>query len=135
MLNVQLIQYSLEIAVFSFVYSALLTEQGQVLAGWKAFLYRITHLKTTELKKQYGNHWQENYNQTLNKNVFGIRIPVFDLDFLYKPLIDCERCVAGQIALWSFFFIGEGIFSHLVFITTTIFLTALIKALWQRIGY
>lgn len=43
-------------------------------------------------------------------------------DWLLKPLVDCESCVAGQIALWSFpFLFPYDPIHHIIFIINSIF--------------
>jgi hypothetical protein len=52
--------------------------------------------------------------------------------YILKPILTCEYCVSGQIALWTFFFFDYNIFSHLAYITSAIFVTHLIKTLeWK----
>jgi hypothetical protein len=67
-------------------------------------------------------------------------------DWLFKPLIGCYKCVAGQMALWSFFVVNfseymniKSIFeltvlygNHLFFITLTILLSCLVQRI-QRL--
>lgn len=70
---------------------------------------------------------------TRNEMVFGtVRIYAEALlpEWLYKPLIGCSYCVSGQIALWSYFFMDSyNFFEHLVFISFSIFIVALINKL------
>lgn len=43
-------------------------------------------------------------------------------EWILKPLVDCEYCVAGQIALWSFpFLFAYDPIHHIVFIINSIF--------------
>lgn len=63
--------------------------------------------------------------------------------WLFKPIIDCYKCVCGQIALWTgFYFVNysrpviEIISLHVYFICLTILISILINELYQRIkGY
>ena len=58
-------------------------------------------------------------------------------NWMYKILIDCARCIAGQAALWTYLYCClEGhsyLFSeHLIFIIMSIFFTDLIQRLWIK---
>lgn len=64
------------------------------------------------------------------------KLPVW----LFKPIIDCFLCVAGQMALWSgFYFIDyhrpvfEIISLHTYYICITIFLSVLIDRIYETI--
>ena len=61
-----------------------------------------------------------------------IHLPVW----LHKPLISCEKCVAGQIALWVYLF-GMNVhyewFTHLFLIMQSILNTAIIKTVYYKI--
>jgi len=72
MINYELL---LLIAIFSFVYTNILTEPDQIFSGLYKFLYRF--FKTDE------------------RNEAGLS-PFW----LFKIIIHCEKCVAGQLALW-----------------------------------
>lgn len=67
--------------VSGFVYVTILTQPGQILAGWKSFLENA-------YIKIFG--WEtESY---------------FKYRWIMKPLVECELCVSGQLALWLFLF-------------------------------
>jgi hypothetical protein len=66
--------------------------------------------------------------------------------WLYKPLIGCEKCHAGQVALWLFFFLtdeanpinyvcgaGYNPLLHLYFIAQTIVITTILSAWVARL--
>lgn len=104
------------IAVFAFVYSYILTQPQQILNG---IFKRLDLFFKTAQRADQGKpvHW------------------------LFKIILQCEKCVAGQIALWLYGFthIDEYIespietpFLHLAFITMTIFLTAIIKNIYTK---
>ena len=47
--------------------------------------------------------------------------------YLSKPLGGCDRCMAGSLAFWLFFFQGDyNIVRHLCFVAFTIFLISLV---------
>ena len=72
MINYELL---LLIAIFSFVYTNILTQPDQIFSGLYKFLYRF--FKTDE------------------RNEAGL-----SAFWLFKIIIHCEKCVAGQLALW-----------------------------------
>ncbi|CAG5001953.1 hypothetical protein DYBT9275_02774 [Dyadobacter sp. CECT 9275] len=74
------VSISLIASVIAFVYVTILTQPGHVLSWWKRFVwdaYGIV-IKTQEQ--------QEKYLWVLN------------------PILECELCVSGQLALWLFIF-------------------------------
>lgn len=136
MLNATLIQYSAQIAVFAFVYCIILTERGMILEGFSAFLNKKFNPKREYLKKLYPDKWQEMYDLPFFKKMLGVKYQIRDFDWLYKIIIGCERCVAGQVALWFYVVVFEYDFiQHISFIVTTILLTETIKILWQKNHY
>lgn len=54
--------------------------------------------------------------------------------FIFKPLIDCSKCVAGQIALWVYIFIPGryNIFQHAAVICLSIYLAMLVKGIYIK---
>jgi hypothetical protein len=64
-------------------------------------------------------------------------------NWLFKPVMDCYKCVCGQISLWTgFYFVNysrpliEIISLHAYFICLTILISILINEFYQRIkGY
>jgi hypothetical protein len=109
----ELFIFSLKLAIVAYIYSDVLTEGGMILNPIYVFL----------------DTWK--YNKCTGKKL----IP----EWLFKPLIGCYKCVAGQMALWSFFVVNyseyiniKSIFelsvligNHLFFITLTILLSCL----------
>ena len=107
--------FALKIAIVAYIYADVLTEGGMILNP----LY--VKLDTWRI------------NPCSNKKV----IP----EWIFKPLIGCYKCVAGQMALWSFFVVNyseymniKSIFelsvligNHLFFITLTILLSCLVQ--------
>lgn len=52
-------------------------------------------------------------------------------DYILKPVVDCEYCVAGQLALWVYPFTHNYNFMfHILFITMTIFMVEIYNV-WQ----
>jgi hypothetical protein len=53
--------------------------------------------------------------------------------YIFKPLIDCSKCVAGQIALWVYLFIPEyNLFQHAAVICLSIYLLMLVKGFYLK---
>ena len=54
---------------------------------------------------------------------------------IFKPIIDCEYCVAGQMAFWYYLYkvffeeLNYDWFNHLAFVSISIFNIAIIKRL------
>lgn len=106
------------IAVFAFVYTNILIDTGEILEEWKAFIYNILG-NEKRLSEGHGYH------------------P------LYKAFVYCEKCVAGQISLWSFLIIHLAeyrevsfvlVLQHILFITLTIFLAIIIKLIHSKLS-
>lgn len=60
---------------------------------------------------------------------------------LFKPLMDCYKCVCGQIALWvGLIIIYDGttdtvfktVFAHIYFICLTIFISIILNKIYER---
>jgi hypothetical protein len=92
----EIVLYSLLIAITSCVYVFILTDTGMILGWWCDLLHK--YIKS---------------------------------DWILKPIIDCEYCISGQIALWSYLFIYKSIFEWFVFIILSIFFTRIINRLWN----
>lgn len=55
-------------------------------------------------------------------------------DVLSKPLGECPRCMAGQIALWSYLFLDDyNIIEHLIFVACSILFTELIVLIYGKL--
>lgn len=96
-------------AVIGFVYATILTAPDQILGGWKKFVHntydRITGVDTPKNQKY---RW------------------------ILKPIVDCELCVAGQVAFWSYVLILPWVSYYIYFLIFTVCLAILItKALYQ----
>lgn len=109
--------FSILIAVCAFVYTNFLIDTGEVLGEWNAFVYNILG-NEERLLNEKGYHWA------------------------YKAFVFCERCVAGQISLWSFLMLHFNeyrevsfalVLQHILFITLTIFLTIIVKSFYKKI--
>lgn len=105
---------ALMVAIGAFVFSNILTGNGEVL-GW---LYgALDRLFKTDERAAEGK-------------------PVHPL---FKMLMQCEKCVAGQWSLWSFFIYAFPLYKkgnwilflpHLGFVFFSIFLTLIVKRVY-----
>lgn len=100
------------IAIFAYTYAGILTEPNQIFNG----LYKKLNFA---------------FNGNTGKK-----------HWLFKIIIGCEKCVAGQIALWLYAithimeyqeYPEETPFLHLAFIAFTIFLTSVITHIHKTI--
>lgn len=114
-----MIEYEISflIAVFAFVYSIILTEPHMLLNPLYKKLDQFFNGATCKREARQSKHW------------------------LFKIIIHCEKCIAGQISLWLYTFTHimeyqeypiETFFLHMAFITMTIFLVCLIKNIYTK---
>jgi hypothetical protein len=117
MFTVQYFISALLIGVFAFVYTNILTQHGEIFG--KLF-NRMYHFFKSDQRSSAGK----------------------SLHPLFKVLIQCEKCVAGQFALWSFLISQFGVYAsgewiliipHLLFITLSIFMTITVKAIYKKL--
>lgn len=115
MLEIIHIFYALQIAVFSYVFTCVLMKENYILEGYGDFLTKLSNYVYDPCKRA---------------------IPVGR--WLAYPLGECEKCLAGQIALWSFIaFEGlhglQDIFKVGLFITATIFITLTLSKIINKL--
>lgn len=107
------------IAITAFTYSYILTQPNEIFGGLYGKLNII--FKTDErMIKGLGLH------------------PIF------KMVMACEKCVSGQLSLWIYLFWNYenytfgfrlsiyNLIEHIFFVTTTIFLTTIIKSIYLK---
>lgn len=97
----------LAVAVVAYTYAAILTEGGMILNFWFNFLDR-----------KFG---------TASGNPRQGKPPV--ALWLFKPLIGCFKCVAGQMALWFYliaYFNNYNLFEHIFIICLSIYLSIIL---------
>lgn len=107
------------ISITAFVYSYMLTQPGEILGSLYGFLDRIFQTD----KRSYDGR--------------GIH-PIF------KMIMACPKCVSGQMAFWYFmahYYEGylNGVqsliyngFEHVIFTCVTIFITTIIKSIYEK---
>ena len=110
---------SLLIAICAFIYTNVLIETGEVLDWWGSFWYNAFDNEQRLIKGE-GYH------------------PV------YKAFFQCEKCVAGQISMWSFLIVHFGeyrevsfalILQHILFITLSIYLAIIVKLIYSKLNH
>lgn len=70
-------------AIIGSVYALILTNPGHVLGWWKRWIMNTVHMITAKVIKD--------------------DMKAYDTaEYILKPLVTCELCVSGQIALWTF---------------------------------
>lgn len=72
-------------AVIGAVYVLILTTPGHILESWSSLLYRAMEWIVSKTTK-------EDWIITKRR------------DYWLKPILTCELCVSGQIALWTYLF-------------------------------
>lgn len=63
-----------------------------------------------------------------------LRIRIGRYKWIFKPLIDCDRCVAGQIALWYSVYNSLTVAQSISLIALSIFLTQILQKIhkWTK---
>jgi hypothetical protein len=54
-------------------------------------------------------------------------------DWLYNPLGGCVKCFAGQVSFWGYlvvYFHPYNLFEHIVFTSSSIFLSLILNKIW-----
>ena len=107
-------QLGLLIAIIAFTYSYLLTRPNALFCG----LYNFLDIKLNAKRDGLGPHW------------------------LFMILIHCEKCIAGQAALWIYLYLNwqtyiynpnfETAFYHVAFTCYCILLAAVIKEIYTK---
>lgn len=101
-----LLSLSLMCAAVAYVYAEVLTNPGEVLHWWYRFMYKLCiKVKVKNGREARKEHW------------------------LFKPLIGCGKCVAGQMGLWVYLYdtYANGFqIGHMVFVISGAILMFLI---------
>lgn len=81
-------------SVIAFVYVNVLVKPGSILSFWREQVHK----------------W---YSQ-----IFGMGTDkYYQYRWVLKPIVECDRCVAGQIAFWAALFTVQFSFITIIFIT------------------
>ncbi len=107
---IEFIFFSFILAFIAVVYSYILTQPGEILSG--IFKKLDAFFKT-------------------DKRACAGKGP----NPLFKMIMRCEKCVAGQMSCWSFLYYSFDRYSlilHIGFISMTIFITPIIKRFYQK---
>lgn len=138
-----IITYAPLLAMIAVVYSVLLTEPGEIFSGLYKWLEKRL-MQRREYFKRHGSIYDEGQKVRVFKCVIHVKGTPFlaykkilrDYEWIFRPLIGCERCVSGQMALWLYcpLRIYAGLaycpFFHVAFICLTIFCSVIIKTLY-----
>lgn len=110
---------SILLAVCAYVYTHILIDTGEILDWWAAFWYNV-----------FGNEKRLSAGEGFHP--------------LYKAFFQCEKCVGGQMGLWTYLALHIDeyrtvsfvlVLQHVLFITLTIFLAAIIKSIIQKLNH
>ena len=58
-------------------------------------------------------------------------------DWIFRPIIGCFYCVAGQLAFWYYIYLSWGyydVIDHILFITSAIFTTEIISTILNKLN-
>lgn len=113
-------QLSFLIAVSAFCYACLLTDPGMILNGLFKWLDFNMHYKKA--------------NKTCSASCSSCAERGWIAKAAFKIIIGCEKCIAGQVALWMYFFVCTKYqpLQHLFFVMFTIFITAVIREIYYK---
>lgn len=115
-----MIDYELSflIAVCAVTYVCILTDPGMIFCE----LYKWLDERLNSI------------DQPCSATCERCRKPSWWKKFLFKIVIGCEKCFAGQAALWTYFVVCTQyhVLQHVFFILVTIFLTSVIKGLYYK---
>lgn len=125
--------FGMQIGLIAFVYSVLLVEPGHVLRPVKEFLYKyLTIRHKVPLTSPFGDR------TSAVEEISTYKI-VEQETWLYKMLIGCERCVAGQMGLWCYIIAGQKLafsFSYMLCVmlsaAASILICELLKKIYER---
>lgn len=92
------ISIALMCSVIAYVYAEILIRPGEVLNWWFVFLSSI--FRTTTIEKIN----TEKKGMGFEHRTQPVEIEVVKEHWIFKPLVGCSKCVAGQMALWSYLF-------------------------------
>lgn len=108
---VQIVNEAAAIAVIAFTYAVILVEPEEILERFYKLIYKLANKTKSECEPPKFRWW-------------------------FKPVIDCEKCVAGQIALWYYLIKYRSAYNfidHLLLICTSIFIVTFIKLIYKWI--
>lgn len=115
------ILYGVQYGIIGYVYVCILTQPGEVLGGWREWLewqhFVYFNKKAIELDKDATDY-------------------VSQKKWILKPILTCEKCVAGQIAFWLYPIASKATYSlsgHLAAICTAILIAQTLPFVWKKI--
>lgn len=118
------IGFGVQVGIIGFVYVAILTKPGMILARWADYLHRL--FTVFHVKQAAKKGWSPGYMEDqLQANSWWL-----------KPVLTCTWCVSGQIALWLFIpfaWSSWSINGHLAAISTAILVGGLMEHYLKQI--
>lgn len=127
MIVINFISVAFAIAIVAVVYSCVLTEPGEVFSGWYTFLRKKIMARSYTLEQMGKNYFEGDLK---NSNGKVIR----NYESLFRLLIGCEKCIAGQLALWYYLIKNYSCYQwdiHIALVASTIFASIIIKSIYQ----
>jgi hypothetical protein len=93
---ITLLVYSALASMVAFVYSQILTDGGMILNPWYNFLDALIGPSSAERTNLLSEAGQPTKAYTVGKP---------RAEWLFKLLVGCMHCVAGQFAFWGYFWL------------------------------
>lgn len=120
-------------AVIAFVYVVILMEPDMILAPWYLFLKEQIY----KCRCVWPFNWHPGCRHECNAHPF---YPLHNkiANVIFKLTADCERCIAGQAALWWYLFrvqarcLQYNFIEHLFLICLAIFATAILQKIYRE---
>ncbi len=123
------IEVPIAAGVIAFVYAVVLTEPDMLLAPWYRFIHKLVfkcrniifwHPSCTYNCEGSPKHYRPLHNK--------IAVTIL------KLLIDCDRCIAGQLTLWWYLFTVRpyNFMQHLFFVCIAIFVPIIMNKIYRE---
>jgi hypothetical protein len=109
-----LIIWGVGVAIAAFTYCSILVQPGMILNGWYNWLDKLIGPGSGDMLNDGPGR----------------------AEWLFKPLVGCCKCVAGQFGLWSYLilFPSYNLAHHILFVTLVIYLIKFVEQAyrWNR---
>lgn len=107
------------VGVIAYIYTNVLTDSGHILSWWKEWLEKVLLREKTHRARHQIPPSQK------------IPSKYKDMHWLFDPIVGCEKCVSGQMALWFYLIHNDWIwYEHILIILSTIYVMPLIKFIY-----
>ena len=102
------------LSVVAQVWVLKLTQEGHILFFVRKYAYKLAESYANKKPLQFTERYQR-------------------FEYFLKPVIGCEDCVSGQLALWFYLLVLHGgILYFIPFICLTMFFTQATKTIWKH---